>query len=344
MVKPYLSLFIMALRINLKPFMDYLATIQQPIMQELEDFGNYFKQQFTSNVELLNRALSYVSESAGKLMRPTLVLLVAKSLGKVDERTFAAATAMELLHSASLLHDDVIDESDKRRGRPSLNSKFNNNIAVLTGDYLFSQALNSTAKTGDIRIIEQLAILGKELSRGEVLQVELEQEGTYSEDNYFKVIYNKTASLFVCSSLCAVYSVGGKDEYAPAFENFGKCVGICFQIKDDIFDYFNNDIGKPTGSDMREGKITLPALYVLNNSENEALVPIKKKLSSGVSLDEKEIETLIDIAKNEGGVEYANQCIERYRAEAIESLPKDISPELRDALIAYLDYTISRTK
>lgn len=334
----------MALRINLKPFMDYLATIQQPIMQELEDFGNYFKQQFTSNVELLNRALSYVGESAGKLMRPTLVLLVAKSLGKVDERTFAAATAMELLHSASLLHDDVIDESDKRRGRPSLNSKFNNNIAVLTGDYLFSQALNSTAKTGDIRIIEQLAKLGKELSSGEVLQVELEQEGTYSEDNYFKVIYNKTASLFVCSSLCAVYSVGSKDEYAPAFENFGKCVGICFQIKDDIFDYFNNDIGKPTGSDMREGKITLPALYVLNNSENEALVPIKKKLSGGVNLDEKEIETLIDIAKNEGGVEYANQCIERYRSEAIESLPKDISPELRDALIAYLDYTISRTK
>lgn len=324
--------------------MDYLATIQQPIMQELEDFGNYFKQQFTSNVELLNRALSYVGESAGKLMRPTLVLLVAKSLGKVNERAFAAAAAMELLHSASLLHDDVIDESDKRRGRPSLNVKFNNNIAVLTGDYLFSQALNNAAKTGDIRIIEQLAKLGKELSSGEVLQVELEQEGTYSEDNYFKVIYNKTASLFVCSSLCAVYSVGSKDEYAPAFENFGKCVGICFQIKDDIFDYFNNDIGKPTGSDMREGKITLPALYVLNNSENEALVPIKKKLSSGANLDEKEIETLIDIAKNEGGVEYANQCIERYRSEAIESLPKDISPELRDALIAYLDYTISRTK
>ena len=324
--------------------MDYLAIIQAPIKQEIDDFSIYFKQQFTSNIGLLNSALSYVSESAGKLMRPMLVLLIAKSLGKVSERAFAAASAMELLHSASLLHDDVIDESDKRRGRPSLNITFNNNIAVLTGDYLFSQALNNAAKTGDIRIIEELAKLGKELSSGEVLQVELEQEGTYSEENYFKVIYNKTASLFVCSSLCAVYSVGGKDEYAPAFEKFGKCVGICFQIKDDIFDYFNNDIGKPTGSDMREGKITLPALYVLNNSNNPSLAPIKEKLSNGINLDENEIEILIDIAKNEGGVEYANAYIEKYRAEAIASLPKDITPELHDALVAYMDYTISRSK
>ena len=324
--------------------MDYLATIQAPINKEIDDFSNYFKQQFTSNVELLNSALSYVSESSGKLMRPMLMLLVAKSLGNVTERAFAAASAMELLHSASLLHDDVIDASDMRRGRPSLNITFNNNIAVLTGDYLFSQALNNAAKTGDIRIIEQLANLGKELSSGEVMQVELEQEGTYSEENYFKVIYNKTASLFVCSALCAVYSVGGKDEYAPAFENFGKCVGICFQIKDDIFDYFNNDIGKPTGSDMREGKVTLPAIYVLNNSKNEVLMPIREKLANGINLDEKEIETFIEIAKSEGGVEYANLCIERYRAEAIASLPKDIAPELHDALVAYIDYVIYRKK
>lgn len=324
--------------------MDYLAKIQAPIEHEINDFNNYFKQQFTSNVELLNTALSYVGGSVGKLMRPMLVLLVAKSIGAVGERAFAAASAMELLHSASLLHDDVVDESDKRRGKPSLNAAFNNNIAVLTGDYLFSQALNNAAKTGDIRIIEQLAKLGKELSSGEVMQMELHKDGTYSEENYFKVIYNKTASLFVCSSLCAVYSVGGKDGFVQAFENYGKCVGICFQIKDDIFDYFNNDIGKPTGSDMREGKITLPALYVLNNSNNSALLPIKEKLSSGISLDENEIETLIEIAKNEGGVEYAYSFIEKYRTEAISSLPDEIAPELHDALIAYIDYTISRTK
>ena len=324
--------------------MDFLSLINKPIEQEIADFNGFFKSQLKSDVMLMNDALSFLSESIGKMMRPTLVLLVAKSIGNLNEKTFSAATAVEMLHTASLLHDDVIDESDKRRGRPSLNTRFNNNVAVLTGDYIFSMALNCTAKTGDIRVIDAISIMGRDLPNGEVMQVELQQNGTYSEENYLQVIYYKTASLFVCSSLCAVYSVGGKDEYAPAFENFGKCVGICFQIKDDIFDYFNNDIGKPTGSDMREGKITLPALYVLNNSENEALVPIKKKLSCGANLDEKEIETLIDIAKNEGGVEYANQCIERYRSEAIESLPKDISPELRDALIAYLDYTISRTK
>lgn len=324
--------------------MDYHATIQAPIVKEIDDFTNYFKQQFTSNVPLLNSALSYVRESSGKLMRPMLMLLVAKSLGNVSERAFAAASAMELLHSASLLHDDIIDESNMRRGRPSLNVAFNNNIAVLTGDYLFSQALNNAAKTADIRIIEQLANLGKELSSGEVMQVELEKEGTYSEENYFKVIYNKTASLFVCSALCAVYSVGGKDEYAKAFEKYGKCVGICFQIKDDIFDYFNNDIGKPTGSDMREGKITLPAIYVLNNSDNPLLSPIKEKLSNGTSLDEKEIETFIEIAKNEGGVEYALSCIDKYRTEAVESLPKDMAPELHDALVAYIDYVITRNK
>ena len=324
--------------------MDYLATIQAPVTQEIEDFRIYFKQQFTSNVALLNSALSHVSESAGKLMRPMLVLLVAKCMGKVTERVFAAASAMELLHSASLLHDDVIDESDMRRGRPSLNVVFNNNIAVLTGDYLFSQALNNAAKTGDIRTIEELAKLGKELSSGEVMQVELEKEGTYSEENYYKVIYNKTASLFVCSALCAVYSVGGSDEYARAFENYGKCVGMCFQIKDDIFDYFNNDIGKPTGSDMREGKITLPALYVLNNSDNPALVTIREKLSKGISLDEKEIESFIAIARNEGGVEYAHTVIDKYRTQAIDSLPKDIAPELHAALVAYIDYVINRDK
>lgn len=324
--------------------MDYLATIQAPIVKEIDDFNNYFKLQFTSNVDLLNSALSYVSESSGKLMRPMLVLLVAKSMGKVTERTFAAAAAMELLHSASLLHDDIIDESNMRRGRPSLNAVFNNNIAVLTGDYLFSQALNNAARTGDIRIVEELAKLGKELSSGEVMQVELEKEGAYSEENYFKVIYNKTASLFVCSALCAIYSAGGNDEYARAFENYSRCVGICFQIKDDIFDYFSDDIGKPTGSDMHEGKITLPALYVINNSNNPVLLPIKEKLSSAAGLDEKEIEILIEVAKKEGGVDYARECIEKYRTEAVESLPEDIAPDLRDALVAYIDYVIAREK
>ena len=172
----------------------------------------------------------------------------------------------------------------------------------------------------------------------------MQQNGSYSEDNYFKAIYYKTASLFVCCCACAVYTAGGNDEQVSRFCEFGKYAGLCFQMKDDIFDYYSNDIGKPTGSDMREGKITLPALYVLSNSKNPLLEPIREKLANGIFLDENEIETLIGIAKNEGGIDYTNSYIERYRRTAIESLPSDFASDLRDALVAYIDYVINREK
>jgi octaprenyl-diphosphate synthase len=324
--------------------MDFLSLINKPIEQEIADFNGFFKSQLKSDVMLMNDALSFLSESIGKMMRPTLVLLVAKSIGNLNEKTFSAATAVEMLHTASLLHDDVIDESDKRRGRPSLNTRFNNNVAVLAGDYLFSMALNNTAKTGDIRVVDAISVMGRDLPNGEVLQVELQQNGTYSEENYLKVIYNKTASLFICCAVCAVYTAGGCDEMVEKFSNYGKYVGLCFQMKDDIFDYYSNDIGKPTGSDMREGKITLPALYVLRTSSNPALEPIREKLSKGIYLEEKEIETLIEISKNEGGVEYTNNMINSYREKAIESIPAEIGEEYRNALVAYIDYVISREK
>ena len=325
--------------------MDLLSTIQKPLEQEIADFNDFFKSLLKSDVVLMNDALSFLSESMGKMMRPMLVMLVAKSIGgNVNNKTFSAAAAVEMLHTASLLHDDVIDESDKRRGKPSLNIRFNNNVAVLTGDYLFSMALNCTAKTGDIRVINSISIMGRDLPNGEVMQVELQQNGSYSEENYLKVIYYKTASLFVCCCACAVYTVGGNDEYIDKFSNFGKYAGLCFQMKDDIFDYYSNDVGKPTGSDMREGKITLPALYVLRTSKNPLLEPIREKLSKGIYLDEKEIETLIEISKSEGGVDYTNNYINHYRKLAIESIPANISEEYRSALIAYIDYVISREK
>ena len=324
--------------------MDLLSTIQKPIEQDIIKFNDYYRAQFKSDVKLLNETLAYMGQSIGKMMRPMLVMLVAKSIGEVDEKTFAAASAMELLHTASLVHDDVIDASDMRRGNPSLNVVFNNNIAVLTGDFLFSQALNNAAMTGDVRVVRELSNLGKALSRGEMLQVELRKDGTYSEENYIDVILSKTASLFVCSCVCAAYLSGALQDVVDGFAKFGKNVGICFQIKDDIFDYYSNDIGKPTGSDMREGKITLPALYVLRNSDNPLLVPVKEKLSSGKDLNEEEISALIEISKNEGGVEYAESQIEKYRTLAVEALPQTIPADLRSAFEAYIDYTISRSK
>ena len=324
--------------------MSLLSTIKTPIEQEIADFNGYFKSLLKSDVVLMDNALSFLSESVGKMMRPMLVLLVAKSAGGINNKTFSAAAAVEMLHTASLLHDDVIDESDKRRGRPSLNVRFNNNVAVLAGDYMFSMSLGCAAKTGDTRVVESLSVMGQDLPNGEVLQFEMQQNGSYSEENYLKAIYYKTSSLFVCCCACAVYTAGGNDEQVSRFSEFGKYAGLCFQMKDDIFDYYSNDIGKPTGSDMREGKITLPALYVLSNSKNPLLEPIREKLANGIFLDENEIETLIGIAKNEGGIDYTNSYIERYRRAAIESLPSDIAPDLRDALVAYIDYVINREK
>ena len=307
-------------------------------------FNSYFESQFKSDLPLLDSALRYVNEGTGKKMRPILLLLVAKYLGNVNIKMLASASAMEMLHTASLLHDDVIDESDKRRGRPSVNVAYNNSIAVLVGDYILSQSLNNAATTRDYRIVEELSILGKALTRGELMQLDLQRNGSYSEENYISVIKYKTASLFVCCCACAVYSADADTEMLERFKKFGENIGICFQMKDDLFDYYSNDVGKPTGSDMREGKITLPALYVLANSNNPLLEPIRAKLSASQYLDENEIEQLISISIEEGGIGYAEKMIEHYRAEALALLPDDISDELREALTAYIDYVIKRDK
>ena len=239
-----------------------LNTITRPIEKEMAMFNSYFESQFKSDLPLLDSALRYVNEGTGKKMRPILLLLVAKYLGNLNIKMLASASAMEMLHTASLLHDDVIDESDKRRGRPSVNVAYNNSIAVLVGDYILSQSLNNAATTRDYRIVEELSILGKALTRGELMQLDLQRNGSYSEENYISVIKYKTASLFVCCCACAVYSADADTEMLERFKKFGENIGICFQIKDDLFDYYSNDVGKPTGSDMREGKITLPALYL----------------------------------------------------------------------------------
>lgn len=321
-----------------------LNTITRPIEKEMAMFNSYFESQFKSDLPLLDSALRYVNEGTGKKMRPILLLLVAKYLGNVNIKMLASASAMEMLHTASLLHDDVIDESDKRRGRPSVNVAYNNSIAVLVGDYILSQSLNNAATTRDYRIVEELSILGKALTRGELMQLDLQRNGSYSEENYISVIKYKTASLFVCCCACAVYSADADTEMLERFKKFGENIGICFQIKDDLFDYYSNDVGKPTGSDMREGKITLPALYVLENSKNPILEPIRAKLTASQFLDENEIGQLIRISIEEGGIGYAENMIERYRSEALALLPDDISDELREALTAYIDYVIKRDK
>ncbi len=323
-----------------------LATIQQPIEVEFTAFKEYYATLFRSNIPLLNRALSHVSRSSGKMMRPMLVLLTAKSIaGTVNECTNYAAAALELLHTASLLHDDVVDESPMRRGLPSLHTLFSNRIAILAGDYIFSSSLQNAAMTKNVEIIESLSLLGQSLSKGELLQLQLQQSGGFSEENYIDVIRNKTASLFATCCRSGALSVGADAATVDAFTRFGELLGICFQIKDDIFDYYDSaEVGKPTGSDMREGKVTLPALYVLNNSADPFVRGLFSKLSEGYTMSDDEIDTLIRLSKEQGGIDYALKRIEDFRAEALAALPSFIPDELRLALTLYLDFAISRNK
>lgn len=324
--------------------MDLKTAIQAPIKQEFEVFKEYYNAQFNSEIPLLNSTLRSVSSSVGKMMRPMLLLLAAKSCGAVSPVTHAAAASLELLHTASLLHDDVVDESSMRRSLPSLNALYGNRIAILTGDYLFSLSLSNAAKTKNIEIIEQLSQLGCALSSGEIMQLQVQRNGVYDEENYLNIIKGKTASLFASCAYIGALSVGANESVAIDFRKFGELLGICFQIKDDIFDYYTSDIGKPTGSDMREGKITLPALYVLRTSSAPLAAAINDKLASGKELDEMEIESLIELSKKEGGVQYALDKIEQLRTEALACLPPAIPVDCRDALVAYLDYVISREK
>ncbi len=324
--------------------MDIKDIIQAPIKEEFAAFRKYYSQILSSDIPLLNEALAYVSDTVGKMMRPILVLLAAKSCGNVGNVAFSAAAALELLHTASLLHDDVIDESDMRRGLPSLNAVYSNRVAILTGDYLFSSSLYNVAKTENMDIVKALSNVGRALSSGEMLQLQFQKKGGFSEENYIEMIRRKTASLFACCGRLGALSSGAAKGVADSFERFGELLGICFQIKDDIFDYYDSNVGKPTGSDMREGKITLPALYALRTSNDSVVARLNDKLQRGILLDDDEIAGLIDISKNAGGIEYALECIDRYRSEALSVLPSDIPADCRMALEGYLEYVISREK
>lgn len=324
--------------------MDIREKIKQPIEQEFQLFKQFYLQQFSSSVELLDSALKHVAQTSGKMMRPMLLLLAAKSCGRVADATYAAASALELLHTASLLHDDVVDESNMRRGEKSLNAVYSNRIAILTGDYLLSTSLYNVAQTKNNEIIEGLSQLGRTLSAGEMLQLELQRTGGFCEQKYIDVIRNKTASLFACCGRFGALSAGAEAAEVERFGRFGELLGMCFQIKDDIFDYFNSDIGKPTGSDIREGKVTLPALYALKNSTDEKVHIIADKIGRALPLDDDEIQTLIEAAKSCGGIEYALARIEEYKVEALALLGDDIPEECREALTAYLEYVISREK
>lgn len=290
---------------------------------------------------LLGRICQGIAERKGKLMRPILLMLVAKEWGVVTPAALRAALTLELLHNASLVHDDIVDDSDMRRGRPSVRSVYGNKAAVLAGDYLLSTALESVALSGNIEIVEIVSRLGKQLSEGELLQLFNTQSTDFSEQRYYHIIRLKTASLFSAATRIGALAAGAPAQDIERMERLGDIIGLCFQIRDDIFDYFNGDTGKPSGNDMLEGKLTLPALYVLNNTESKKLVEIAAKVREG-SATADEIAELVCQTKQQGGIGYAKAQMERMSLEAKSLIADFGNAEVKQALSMCIDFVSER--
>ncbi|WP_455614636.1 polyprenyl synthetase family protein [Bacteroides congonensis] len=324
--------------------MDSISLIRTPIEAELADFKNLFDSSLSSSNALLDSVVSHIRQRNGKMMRPILVLLVARLYGAVRPSTLHAAVSLELLHTASLVHDDVVDESTERRGQLSVNAIFNNKVAVLTGDYLLATSLVHAEQTHSHPIIQLVSSLGQDLADGELLQLSNVSNRSFSESVYFDVIRKKTAALFAACTKAAAFSVGVGEEEAEFASLLGEYIGICFQIKDDIFDYFDSkEIGKPTGNDMLEGKLTLPALYVLNKTKDSAMLEIAIRVKEGTATPD-EIARLIGFIKENGGIEYAVHTMNLYKQKAFGLLASLPDSDVCVALRAYLDYVVDREK
>ena len=323
--------------------MDYLGLIKRPIEQDLLDFIELFNQSLTHDEGLLSQALSHIRQRGGKRMRPMLILLTAKNYGGISSVTQHAAVGLELLHTASLVHDDVVDESSERRGQASVNATYDNKVAVLVGDFILSTALLHVSLTGNQRIVEYLAELGRTLAAGEILQLTNIQNQDISEEVYYQIIKNKTAALFeACASIGAL-SAGATDADVRRAAQFGQDLGIMFQIRDDIFDYYDStEIGKPTGNDMTEGKLTLPVIYALNSHPIDSMMTLARKVKAG-TINPDEIAVLVEFTKEQGGMEYAEQRMQDFRRKCQQYIDETVkNDEIHTALTAYVDFVIER--
>lgn len=323
--------------------MDYISLIRQPIASELNDFKDLFDRSLSHSDGLLSQALSHIRQRAGKRMRPMLILLMAKCNGGITDVTQHAAVGLELLHTASLVHDDVVDESEERRGQASVNEVYGNKVAVLVGDYILSTALLHISYTHNEVIVRYLAELGRTLSNGEILQLQNVHSKDFSEEAYYQVIRQKTAALFEACAGMGALSGGAKEEEVEYAKQFGSNMGVIFQIRDDIFDYYDqSEIGKPTGNDMAEGKLTLPALYALNSTHDKEMTEIAYKVKDG-TVSKDEIARLVNFTKVNGGIDYAEKKMWELHASSMVLLDKEVEDgPVKDSLKAYLDYVIER--
>lgn len=324
--------------------MSTLSEIQQQIAPELAQLNELIAATLSSPNKLMNLIINNYLTTKGKQIRPIMVILSAKLFGEVNGNTISAAAAVELLHNASLIHDDVVDETKLRRGKPTINGVWDNHIAVLVGDFFVSSSLQRALDTADLRIIDCVARLGRMLSIGELDQIYCARFHHLDEDAYMSNIERKTASLFTSCVEMGAYSVGATDTARiSAAAEFGRLLGLCFQIKDDIFDYTSNrQIGKPTGNDLREGKITLPLLSVLLRTDapdHEAMLELSRKETLSI----EEINRLTEYACANGGIDYSYEKMRLLRNRAVDLLNANFShSEITEMLTRIIDFTIHR--
>ena len=317
--------------------------IKYPIQKEMERFEEKFKDSMLSKVPLLNRITYYIVRRKGKQMRPMFVFLIAKMVsdGGFDQRTYRGASIVELIPTASLVHDDIVDDSNRRRGFFSINALWKNKIAVLVGDFLFAKGLLLSIDNEDFDLLKLISIAVREISEGELLQIEKARKLDITEDVYYEIIRQKTATLIAACCSIGAASVGANQETIQQMRKFGQYIGMAFQIKDDLFDYSDEKIGKPTGIDIKEQKMTLPLIYTLNQcapNERAWLINSIKKHNK----NRKRVKEVIALVKQSGGIEYAIGKMHDYKNKALTILSDYQESEYKSSLVKMIDYVVER--
>ena len=325
--------------------MDIISQIKTPILEEMELFEKKFQQSMTSKIALLNRITYYIVNRKGKQMRPMFVFLTAKMIsnGEISERTYRGALVIELIHTATLVHDDVVDDSNRRRGFFSINALWKNKIAVLVGDYLLSKGLLLSIDNGDFDLLKIISVAVREMSEGELLQIEKARRLDITEAIYYEIIRQKTATLIAACCALGAKSVSEDEIQVEKMRKFGELIGMAFQIKDDLFDYTDEAIGKPTGIDIKEQKMTLPLIHVLNNCTSKEKSWLINSIKN-YNKDKKRVREVITFVKNQNGLVYAEQKMIQFQQEALLLLQDFPNSAYKDSLILMVNYVIERKK
>ncbi|MCD6202016.1 MAG: polyprenyl synthetase family protein [Bacteroidales bacterium] len=321
-----------------------LEEIKKPIAKELKEFDAYFSSSVKGSSSLLNIVTHFILRKKGKQMRPMFVFLTSDMLGGINPRTYTAATLIELLHTATLIHDDVVDESFERRGFFTVNALWKSKVAVLTGDYLLAKGLLLTVKNKDYDMLEIVSRAVRDMSEGELDQIQKTKKLNITEKDYFSIIRMKTASLFSACTECGAMAVTGDKTVMEAMRRFGEAMGIAFQIRDDIFDYqYNGMAGKPMGNDLKEKKLTLPVIYTLSQSSPAERMKLRSAIRRA-GKDRRAVREIIDLVNDKRGIDYAVMVMEEYKQKALAILKNFPDNQARHSLMQLAEYAVGRKK